>query len=86
MGHRFQAGHQTIETGQEGVFCGFMGNNIYPRSCIELWVWVILIDPRWQGETDFMQWISATAQCPLLLAIFGVDLFFFLSCQNVVER
>lgn len=30
MGHRFQARQQTIETGQEGVFCGFMGNNIYP--------------------------------------------------------
>lgn len=50
MGHRFQARQQTIETGQEGVHCGFMGNNIYPRSCIELWVWVILIDSGWRKE------------------------------------
>jgi hypothetical protein len=42
MGHRFQARQQTIETGQEGVFCGFTGNNLYPCSCIELWAWVII--------------------------------------------
>jgi hypothetical protein len=22
--------------------CGFMGNNLYPCSCIELWAWVII--------------------------------------------
>ena len=55
MGHRFQARQHTIETGREGVFCGITANNLYPRSCIELWAWVIISthDSGWEA------WISA---------------------------
>lgn len=77
MGHRFQARQQTIETGQEGVLCGFMGNNIYPRSCIELWVWVILIDSGWRKERLIL--CSGSQQLHGVFSFrppLGVDLFF----------
>lgn len=61
MGHRFQARQQTIETGQEGVFCGFMGNNIYPVRASSYGFGSFLSTQMGGRKIDPVQWVPATA-------------------------